>query len=182
MLQLTSSLPFLQWPVPSTFVFVVVNAAPVTGLFASATDPVASSNAAAATPTSAVRPAVGRRPSLLLISPSPVLRYVVKQAAHHINGSRKPRHAGPGSASGRPRPARASQIVLKPSPFSRSCRRRRLDFLATGPRAHRPFGLLRADPVQRDARQFGCMLQCGLVDRQRSSVRVDGRGDAERNR
>src|SRR3954462_2033339 len=31
MLQLTSSLPFLQWPLPSTAVLVVVNAAPVTG-------------------------------------------------------------------------------------------------------------------------------------------------------
>src|SRR5919109_1509611 len=64
MLQLTSSLPFLQWPVPSTVVFVVVKAAPVTGLLAAAAG---SRTRAAIATRNAMAPAVGRPPPGLFV-------------------------------------------------------------------------------------------------------------------
>src|SRR5919202_1481010 len=51
MLQLTFGLPFLQWPVPSTLSFTVVNPAPLTGVFANAVGTTRSAAPTAATTT-----------------------------------------------------------------------------------------------------------------------------------
>src|SRR4051794_28303334 len=72
MLQLTSGLPFWQWPSPSTSSFTVVNPAPVTGVCGGAA-PAASADASASPPPTAATAATvanARRNGLLALHAS----------------------------------------------------------------------------------------------------------------
>src|SRR5881396_204881 len=100
MLQLTAGLPFLQWPVPSTFSLTVVKPAPVTGLLASAGGMLTNSAVLIAT-----RPVQALKPNHLFTGSLPSL---------HASGRRQSarRHA-----VGGPSPWAAEQSRAGVAPF-----------------------------------------------------------------